>query len=104
MKIQVDTRSHEGGMELLSTILRDVIKCANGGADTVQVSMSCELDVNVEDLKGSHEPQMTNVCLSVSNAEKISKDMVLALGATVLTFIGLLGNTGEFDYECKTLE
>ena len=104
MKIQVDTRSREGGKELLHNILRDVVKCANGGADTVQVSMSCELDVNVQDLNGSHEPQMTNVYLSVSNSEKISKDMVLALGATALTFIGLLGNTGEFDYECKALE
>ena len=52
--------------------------------------MSCQLDVNVEDLNGSHEPQMTNVCLSVSNAEKMSKDMVLALGSTILAFIGLL--------------
>lgn len=104
MKVQVDIRSRESGMELLHNILRDVIKCANDGADTVQVSMSCQLDVNVEDLNGSHEPQMTNVCLSVSNAEKMSKDMVLALGSTILAFIGLLGNTGEFDYECKALE
>ncbi len=103
MKIQADTQSREGAHELLCAILRDVVKCVNEGASTVQVSMSCELAVRVEDSRGSYEPQMTNVCLSVSNIEKMSKDMVMALGATVLSFIGLLGNTGEFDYECKAL-
>jgi hypothetical protein len=61
---------------------------------TVQVSMSCELAYRVGDSRGSYEPQMTNVCLSVSKIEKKSKDMVMALGANSAVIHRATWNTG----------
>lgn len=103
MKALADFQSREDEMEFLSSVMKDIIKCANDGASTVQVSVSGGLDVKVEAKGHAFEPQSTNISIAVSNAESMSKDMVMALGSTLLSFIAMCGGAGGLEYECKAL-